>query len=210
MKHFAGDLVHNGWMRLPFQFSSNELDTLSELDPHIGRGQRLLDMQAVTEALPLKFKNCLQHFGFIPTPNRAIGFAKSQKANWSLPWHQDRVIAMSKRNEDPVFTNWTCKSGLWHCEPTEEILQKMAFAYIAFDDIKDGMGRLELAEGSHKFGKITEADIPLRLHSSTLVKPDMSPGDVIIISALTLHRSAVMTGIGRRRTLRLDYSSEVF
>jgi len=56
MKHFAGDLVHNGWMRLPFQFSSNELDTLSELDPHIGRGQRLLDMQAVTEALPLKFK----------------------------------------------------------------------------------------------------------------------------------------------------------
>ena len=209
MKSGGGDLNIKGWARLPFRFSAAELDKLSKLNPHIGRGQRLLDMQAVSDALPKTFKNTIRKMGFDPTPNRAVGFTKSKDTNWALPWHQDRVIAMTHRNDDPAYRNWSCKSGIWHCEPPEDTLKQMAFAYIAFDDINDENGGIELADGSHQHGKIPEADIPLRLSSSNLVKPDMSSGDVIIISALTLHRSAILTSHGRRSTLRIDFSRQV-
>jgi len=206
MKNGVGELEAQGWMRLPFRFNASELKNLSKLNPHKGRGQRLSDMQAVSNALPIEFENCIRELGFTPIPNRAVGFAKSQKSNWSLPWHQDRVIAMTRRNDDPAYKNWTRKSGIWHCEPDKEKLKKMAFAYIAFDDITSGMGGLEIAEGSHCHGKIDKSSIASHISKSSLVMPDMSSGDALLISCLALHRSAILSGSELRRTLRIDFT----
>jgi len=205
MKSGGGDLNIRGWARLPYRFNTAELDNLSELNPHIERGQRLTDMQAVSDALPTTFKNTIKQMGFDPTPNRAVGFTKSKDSNWALPWHQDRVIAMAHQNDDPAYTNWSRKSGIWHCEPPEGMLKQMAFAYIAFDEISGGMGGLEIAETSHRFGKIESNDISIHILGCNIVRPNLTRGDVLLISALTLHRSAAMSEQTKRRTLRIDF-----
>ena len=202
----GNDFDLRGWMRLPFRFNAPELKMLSELNPHRGRGERLVDMHSLAEALPIKFTSCLQNMGFDPRPNRAVGFAKSKDSNWSLPWHQDRIMAMNQRIDSPDYSNWARKSGVWHCEPSVATLQHMTFAYIAFDNISDGQGGLELAEGTHRHGKIAETDIAAHISNSTLVKPELLCGEVLLISSLTLHRSAVMRESGNRRTLRIDFS----
>ena len=195
-----------GWMRLPFQFDAVELQALSTLNPHIGRGQRLTNMSDMAAKLPSGFKVALSEFGFDPTPLRAVGFNKSIKSNWSLPWHQDRVIAIAEKTANPNFKNWSRKSGIWHCEPKPAILAQMAFAYIAFDDIDAGMGGLELAEGTHKFGTICSNNIDSYIEGTKTVCPNIQAGEVLIISAMTLHRSTPMKMSGTRRTLRIDFA----
>ena len=201
----GGDFETDGWMRLPFCFNDEDLARLSKLGPHVGRGVRLTDMQAVKAALPMGFKNSLKKLGFHDTPNRGVGFVKSDEFNWSLPWHQDRVIAMPQKRDHPGYSNWTRKSGVWHCEPAQEILKNIAFAYISFDDINDGKGALEIAEGTQSYGKVPKSEILALVKNSNLVAPNMKAGDVLLISALTLHRSGLWIGTGQRRTLRLDF-----
>lgn len=200
-------LQQKGWARLPYQFEPHELDALSSLNPHIGRGQRLTDMPALASALPPGFNTALSEFGFNPAPLRAVGFHKSADANWSLPWHQDRVVAMPHKSESPDLKNWSRKSGVWHCEPSAEILAQMGFAYIAFDDINGERGGLEIAEATHKFGALAEADIQATVHSAAKVCPNMREGDVLLVSALTLHRSAALKMGGPRKTLRVDFGA---
>ena len=163
-------------------------------------------MSALDLKLPLGFKSALTEFGFAPNPLRAVGFNKSFESNRSLPWHQDRIIAMDEKTSHPDYKNWSRKSGIWHCEPKPEILAQMAFAYIAFDTVDDGMGGLELAEGTHKFGAIPESEIETHLKTATKIRPEMKIGQVILVSALTLHRSAPITTIGKRRSLRVDFA----
>lgn len=205
MKSAGGDLGLKGWTRLPVKFKARELEQLSKLGPHIGRGQRLTHMQALANALPEGFRDCVASLGFQTRPNRAIGFVKSKETNWSLPWHQDRVIAMPEKIDDPQYSNWTCKSGIWHCEPSAKLLRHMAFAYIAFDSVGAGQGGLEIAEGTHRFGKIDAKNIASHIHGSNIARPNLERGEVLLISALTLHRSAVLSEHKERRALRLDF-----
>ncbi len=38
---------------------------------------------------------------------RAVWFDKSDGRNWSVPWHQDRVIAVRDRCNTPLAANWS-------------------------------------------------------------------------------------------------------
>src|SRR4051794_1322132 len=46
-----------------------------------------------------------------PRPVRAVLFDKTATMNWSLPWHQDRVIAVRERMEVEGFGPWSRKHG---------------------------------------------------------------------------------------------------
>lgn len=199
--------TQRGWARLPFKFDEITLTALSALNLHLGRGQRLSDMPHLSQILPPDFETTLVTLGFNPTPLRAVGFTKTPEANWSLPWHQDRVVAMDERTNDPTLSHWTRKSGVWHCEPPVSVLRRMAFAYIAFDHIDGHAGGLEVAEGTHAFGKIEQPDILNHVESAQISRPDMERGEALLVSALTLHRSAKLRGSKPRRTLRLDFAA---
>ena len=162
-------------------------------------------MSEVAAKLPLGFKNALSEYGFNPMPLRAVGFKKSVESNWSLPWHQDRVVAMAEKIPHPDLKNWSCKSGVWHCEPAPSILARMAFAHIAFDNIRDSQGGLELAEDTHKSGTICAETIDSHIKASKIVCPTLKAGDVLLISALMLHRSSAMKMQCSRKTLRVDF-----
>lgn len=205
MKSVDGELEQIGWTRLSFQFSKSDLDALSALNPHTGRGQRLTDMRAVREVLPNGFQNELIELDFAPNPIRTVGFVKSQQENWSLPWHQDRVIAMPEKVDDPAYSHWSRKSEILHCEPPVEVLRKVAFAYIAFDPVVSNSGGIEIAEGTHRIGKIQSSEIERRVKSAEIRCPTLNSGEALLIKALTLHRSGRFESEGQRRTLRLDF-----
>ena len=140
-------------------------------------------------------------------PVRALIFDKNNDVNWSVPWHQDRVVAVKGKHDIKGFGAWTTKAGIWHTEPPIEILENMVFIRIHFDDCNAQKGALELALGSHKYGRI-RSDDALRI-AKKLPKEicEAQRGDVLIVKALTLHRSRKSISPGRRRALRVDYCS---
>ena len=136
---------------------------------------------------------------------RAVVFDKSIGINWGVPWHQDRVIAVKEKHEIPGYGLWTNKSGMWHVEPPVDILKEMIFIRVHFDDTDENNGCLELALGSHKYGRIKERDIGGILSKSVTEFCTAKRGDVLIVKALTLHRSLKSKTTDSRRALRVDY-----
>lgn len=57
------------------------------------------------------FRRVMQAFGEDLFLARIVAFNKTAGANWAVPWHQDRVIAVAERHDVPGFSNWSCKAG---------------------------------------------------------------------------------------------------
>lgn len=139
-------------------------------------------------------------------PVRLVAFNKTQSANWALPWHQDRVIAIKHKAEMAGYHNWTQKSGIWHCEPPVNILAQMMFVRIHFDDTDKENGCLELSTGSHKYGKIDSGNIEKVVTECPREVCAAKRGDILFVKALTLHRSKESHSTAPRRALRVDYA----
>lgn len=138
---------------------------------------------------------------------RPVAFDKSTDANWTLPWHQDRVIAVRDRHDVPGFGNWSRKHGIWHCEPPAKLLAQMLFVRVHLDDAGADEGAMEIAIGSHAEGLVA-ADRAEALASQYPNEVCAAQrGDVLILQMLTLHRSLPATRPATRRVLRLDYAA---
>jgi len=139
-------------------------------------------------------------------PVRLVAFNKTESTNWSVPWHQDRVIAVAERHALDGYSNWMRKNTYWHVEPPESVLREMIFARICFDHANAENGTLQLAIGSHEFGIVSASEAKSQAESCALETCQSSPGDVLFIKALTLHRSASAAKPSQRRALRVDYA----
>lgn len=141
-------------------------------------------------------------------PVRIIAFNKTEANNWTLPWHQDRVVALRERIETPGFTNWTNKAGIWHAEPPIELLERMVFARIHLDPADTENGCLQLALGTHARGKIAAADAETVASAAPIENCVAERGDVLFAKALILHRSSPSRTRAPRRAIRIDYCAE--
>ncbi|MEL6236317.1 MAG: phytanoyl-CoA dioxygenase family protein [Pseudomonadota bacterium] len=120
-------------------------------------------------------------------PVRIVAFNKSESANWGVPWHQDRVIAVSQKAEIAGYKNWTKKSGAWHCEPPLSILDEMLFVRIHLDDNDQSNGAMEIAVGSHSNGFVHSAKAEQVANTHPIETCVAKRGDVLILKMLTLH-----------------------
>jgi hypothetical protein len=141
-------------------------------------------------------------------PVRVIAFNKTETNNWTLPWHQDRVVALRRRVETPGFTNWTKKAGIWHAEPPIELLERMLFARVHLDPADTENGCLQLALGTHSRGKIAAADAEAIATAAPIENCIAARGDVLFARALILHRSSPSRTNASRRAIRIDYCAE--
>jgi hypothetical protein len=91
-------------------------------------------------------------------PVRVVAFDKTAQSNWSLGWHQDRVVAVCERHACAGFSNWGRKQGVWHAEPPLEIMESMVFARLHIDPCTIDSGATQIALGSHRFGKVRSED----------------------------------------------------
>jgi len=122
-------------------------------------------------------------------PVRAVGFDKSSAQNWSVPWHQDRVIAVAERRDVPGFSGWSDRGGYWHCTPPLEVLEDMLFVRVHLDPSEAQSGGMEIARGSHRMGEIRAGRVDAALASCPIEGTAAAPGDILVLHMLTLHRS---------------------
>lgn len=127
--------------------------------------------------------------------------------NWSLGWHQDRVICVRERIETPGFGPWTVKSGVIHVAPPFALLERMVTLRVHLDDVPDGNAPLLIAPGSHRaLAPEAEIEAIVALCGSRTCLADA--GDVWIYATPIVHASAASTTTGRRRVLQIDYSAD--
>lgn len=140
---------------------------------------------------------------------RLVAFDKSAAANWALPWHQDRVIAVHERYEVDGFNAWTRKAGVWHVEPPIAWLQRLIFLRVHLDAAGEETGCLEVAPGTHALGFVAadQAASVAEAHGPELCAA--ARGDVLAAKALILHRSRASKRQISRRALRVDYSADI-
>lgn len=168
------------------------LNMQAELNPLLGASSRL--------------GVALKSLDLDASPVRLIAFNKTQNSNWSVPWHQDRVIAVAEKVETQGYSNWSPKAGFWHCEAPLELLRNMVFARVHIDASTEENGPLELALGSHHRGLVPAADAKAVARDCDVETCYAAAGDVLIVHALTLHRSSSGKAPHTRRTLRIDYA----
>ncbi len=139
-------------------------------------------------------------------PMRVVAFNKSKGANWGVPWHQDRVIAIKEKHEMAGFSNWTRKAGGWHCEPPLDILKPILFVRVHLDETSAESGAMEIARGSHKAGLVRSADAASVARRYPLETCVAQRGDVLALKMLTLHQSGAATKPTTRREFRADFA----
>jgi hypothetical protein len=141
-----------------------------------------------------------------PLPVRAILFDKTASTNWSLAWHQDRVIAVRERIAVEGFGSWTRKHGALHVAPPFEVLARMTTLRFHLDDVPETNAPLLIAPGSHRFGRIAEADVPKVVERCGVAACPAEVGDAWLYATSILHASEAARQPAHRRVLQVDYA----
>lgn len=196
------------WMRKAISASDLALFDQVTAEP-AKAGQRLGSSTALDVSLSNdgSLANAVRRLDQRATPVRAVSFNKSDNANWGVPWHQDRVIAVGEKVNAGGYHNWTRKSGTWHCEPPQFVLDQMLFVRVHLDDTNLSNGAMQIAVGSHKGGIVSAADAEAEANAYPIEVCEAQRGDVLILKMLTLHCSKPAKVHSGRRVLRVDFSS---
>jgi len=138
---------------------------------------------------------------------RVLFFDKTPAANWSVPWHQDRTIAVRQHYDVPGFGPWSSKDGVVHVEPPVAVLQDMLTLRLFVDDCGVDNGPLAVARGSHRLGRVPAADVKAIAERSEIFVGTGRSGDVLAMKLLAIHSSRRSTAPGHRRVLHVDYAA---
>lgn len=143
--------------------------------------------------------------GAPPRPVRVLAFDKTPDANWHLPWHQDRVIAVKRRVVLAGFGTWTIKGGQPHVEAPAGLLEKMFNLRLHLDDCDAGNGALKVLPGTHRLGRLSDAEVKSAAVKGQAILCEVKAGGLLAMKALALHASDASTSPRRRRVLHVDY-----
>jgi len=139
-------------------------------------------------------------------PVRAILFDKTATANWALAWHQDRTVAVRERVEVPGFGPWTVKDGMAHVAPPAAVLAGMVTLRVHLDPVPADNAPLLVAPGSHRPGRVAQADVPGAVARCGIAACLAAAGDAWLYATLILHASDAAAAPRRRRVLQVDYA----
>lgn len=145
---------------------------------------------------------------------RILYFDKPPGRSWSVPWHQDKTIAV-KNNELPSqhFCKPTIKSGMAHVEAPTWLLQRMLTLRLHLDAMTSQNGPLIVVPGSHhslqasdmQDPRVTCADSVNVTHPTEL---HAAEGDLLLMRPLLSHSSRVSTPktTQHRRVIHIEMS----
>jgi hypothetical protein len=140
-------------------------------------------------------------------PVRAIAFDKTAGRNWLVPWHQDRTIAVDRRDDGADVRCWTVKNGVNHCEPPVGLLERMVTLRWHLDAVGPEDGCIRVLPGSHRLGRLVAADIRKLLADVPAMDVPVPAGSVFVMSPLLVHSSRKRVTEGRRRVLHVELAA---
>jgi len=135
---------------------------------------------------------------------KATLFDKTALANWHVQWHQDRVISVAERLDISGYGPWTIKKGVHHVEAPQHVLEQMVAIRIHLDESSLANGPLRVIPGSHRVGKLTEAEIATLVASSDQVDLSLQQGSILLMRPLLLHASSPAANPAHRRVLHVE------
>ena len=141
-------------------------------------------------------------------PVRAIFFDKTPEANWKVPWHQDLTIAVKEKRETEGFNVWTNKAEIQHVQPPVSILEKMLTVRIHLDDTDERNGALKVVPKSHKYGRLSAADLQNLRKANEIHLCRIKQGEVFLMRPLIVHSSSAGTSPKHRRVIHIEFSAE--
>lgn len=134
-------------------------------------------------------------------PVQCTSFEKSTQRNWLVPVHQDLSIPVAARVDHPALAGWSNKDGTCFVQPPVEVLERMVALRLHVDDCDLDDGPLHVVAGSHRHGRLDDAQaIALRDARGTVACP-VPRGGAMLMRPLLLHASSKATGTSRRRVL---------
>jgi hypothetical protein len=139
-------------------------------------------------------------------PIRAILLDKTPDTNWSLDWHQDRVIAVEERREVRGFQGWSIKGGLVHVQAPAKLMACMLTLRIHVDAVDEENAPLRILRGSHKLRRLSEEQIETLAASAPKATCLADRGDIWVYQTLVVHASAEERRSGQRRVLQIDFA----
>jgi len=129
-------------------------------------------------------------------------FDKNASRNWLVPFHQDLSIPVRQRSECAGWSAWSFKEGQWFVQPPNAVLESLLAIRIHLDPSTPENGSLRVVPGSHRFGRLGDAEADqVRLRSSE-VGVYTERGGALIMSPLLLHASSRASQPTARRVLQ--------
>jgi ectoine hydroxylase-related dioxygenase (phytanoyl-CoA dioxygenase family) len=87
-------------------------------------------------------------------------------------------------------------------------MKRMITARVHLDPVREESAPLLIAPGSHRRGRIGEAEIADAVEQCGTSACTAEAGDVWLYRTAILHASDRSTGVGRRRVLQIDFSAD--
>ena len=130
---------------------------------HKGYGLRQLT-KAVPEVLEIAQSQALRDLvepvlGTKAFVIQSLFFDKTPDANWNVAWHQDLMIPVESKVDDPQYGPWSLKDEVWHVQPPPAMLEGILTVRLHLDDCLEGNGPLRVLPGSHTAGILTAEKI---------------------------------------------------
>lgn len=113
---------------------------------------------------------------------------------------------MRERREVDGFGPWSRKHGALHVAPPYELLAGMLTLRVHLDPVPEANAPLLVAPGSHRLGRIKEADVPEVVSKCGVAMCLASAGDVWTYATPILHASDRASAPTHRRVLQVDYA----
>jgi len=213
MRRFVDQIASSGFAIVPSVLLGDTLETLERDLPTSSRGnggfRNLLDRPpiatlATSTAVRGLIEPVLGHDAF---PVRAILFDKTPVANWKVSWHQDLTIAVKERSEVAGYGPWTEKAGVVHVQPPLSILEQMLALRLHIDESGAVNGPLRVLPGSHRAGRLRDAEIPVwreRIAEQLCLVPR---GGALLMRPLLLHASSPAETPEHRRVIHIEYAN---
>lgn len=148
------------------------------------------------------------YLGAAARPVRTLLFEKSGTSNWALGWHQDRTIAVAERCDVDGFGPWTIKAGMLHVEPPPAVQAPMITLRIHLDPVDASNAPLLVAPGSHRLGRIPQAEVAAVVQRCGTATCIAEAGDVWAYATPILHASDASIRPRHRRVLQIDYAAD--
>ncbi len=140
-------------------------------------------------------------------PVRSLLFDKTPGANWTLPFHQDRTIAVRVRNDDLAgWGPWSRKNGVAHVQPPDALLTRMIALRLHLDDCDTHNGPLQALPGSHRHGRLDGNAVRAWRERTEPVLCVARAGDALLMRPLLLHASSPACNPAHRRVLHVEWA----
>ncbi|MDQ3480113.1 MAG: phytanoyl-CoA dioxygenase family protein, partial [Actinomycetota bacterium] len=125
-------------------------------------------------------------------------------ANWTVPWHQDRSIAVHDRVDVVGFGPWSEKAGVIHVQPPLNLLKQMVTLRFSLDACGPDQGPLRVIPGTHH--RLLDRDeVSRTVDRGPQRSCTTAAGGVVIMRPLVLHASSPARQARHRRVLHIEF-----